>query len=308
MPEVSVVIPTYNRVQFIERCVCSVLQQTYRDLEVIVVDDGSNDGTDIRLNNLKRNDSRLHFLRHDKNRGAQAARNTGIHAARGKYIAFLDSDNEWMPDKLERQLPLFENNNSQIGVVYSGFTWQYSDGRPSREQMACFRGNIYKIALRKWIADTSTLIVRKNVLYMCGRFDERIRSYQEWDFCIRLAKHVEFDFVNEPLVIYHVHEHPTISKNLRLDASGYLDVITTHREEILEVLGKHTFSTHLASAAHRFARVSDFATARELISQAVKLSPFHGRGTGIMFWILYRLGSLPNKIFTSFLKKTKSLC
>jgi len=132
LPEVSVVIPTYNRAQFIERCVCSALQQTYRDLEVIVVDDGSNDGTDIRIDNLKRTDSRLHFLRHDKNRGAQAARNTGIYAARGKYIAFLDSDNEWMPDKLERQLPLFENNNNKVGVVYSGFTWQYSDGRPSR--------------------------------------------------------------------------------------------------------------------------------------------------------------------------------
>jgi len=306
LPEVSVVIPSYNRAQFIERSVRSALQQTYKDIEVIVVDDGSNDGTDIRIDNLKKIDSRLRYLKHDINQGAQAARNTGINAARGKYVAFLDSDNEWLPNKLERQMLLFENNDRKIGVVYSGFTWQYADGRPSREQVPCYRGNIYKIALRQWIADTSTLLVCKDVFRMCGLFDELIRSYQEWDFCIRLAKHTEFDFVNEPLVVYHVHEQPTISKNLRLDACGYLDVITSHREEILKELGKHVFSKHLAAAAHRFARVSDFVTARELASQAVKLSPFYGRGSGIIFWILYSLGPLPNKIVTSFLKKARS--
>src|SRR5512139_1572721 len=106
-PLVSVVIPTYNCGGLVERAVHSVLSQTYSDLEVIIVDDASTDDTGDRLKALQQVDHRVRYFRYDSNRGSQAARNTGIRLSKGKFLAFLDSDNEWLPGKLQRQITLF---------------------------------------------------------------------------------------------------------------------------------------------------------------------------------------------------------
>jgi glycosyltransferase involved in cell wall biosynthesis len=304
---VSVIIPTYNRARFIERAVHSVLRQTYRDLEVITVDDGSKDDTLSLIAELAKTDQRVRYILHEKNRGAQAARNTGIKAAEGNYIAFLDSDDEWLPDKLERQMTLFENSGSKVGVVYAGFQWKFFDERPSREQKPRFRGDIYQDALREWVADTNTLVIRKDILRRCGLCNERIRAYQEWDICIRLARYTEFDFVAEPLAIYHVHKGLTISKDMLLDAYGYLDVITEHRDEIMNELGHRVLSIRLVSAAKRFARISDFKTARMLISEAIKLWPIKGNGMAITNWLLYHFSPTVYKIVFSFIRRIREL-
>lgn len=99
IPTVSVVIPTYNRAHLVGRAIQSVLNQTYQDFEIIVVDDGSTDNTEEVVKSF--NDPRIRYIRHDQNRGGSAARNTGIKMARGEYIAFQDSDDEWLPEKLE---------------------------------------------------------------------------------------------------------------------------------------------------------------------------------------------------------------
>jgi glycosyltransferase involved in cell wall biosynthesis len=99
---VSVVIPTYNRASLLGRAIKSVLEQTYQDFEIIVVDDASTDNTEEVVRNLR--DRRIRYLRHEKNRGGSAARNTGIRAAWGQYIAFQDSDDEWLPEKLKKQM------------------------------------------------------------------------------------------------------------------------------------------------------------------------------------------------------------
>ncbi|MGC8603005.1 MAG: glycosyltransferase family 2 protein, partial [Desulfomonilaceae bacterium] len=117
MSLVSVIIPTYNRAHLIERAVNSVLEQTYDKLEIIVVDDGSTDNTGNVLSQLQDGDSRVRYIRHETNKGSQSARNTGIRNARGDYVAFLDSDDEWLPYKLEKQIPLFQNTERNIGVV-----------------------------------------------------------------------------------------------------------------------------------------------------------------------------------------------
>ena len=115
-PGISVIIPTYNRAHLISRSAKSVLAQTYPDFELIIVDDGSGDNTEEIIEALA--DPRIRYLRHESNRGVSAARNTGIRAARGDYIAFQDSDDEWLPQKLEKQLGLFEQDNrGDLGLV-----------------------------------------------------------------------------------------------------------------------------------------------------------------------------------------------
>ena len=112
-PKVSVIIPTYNRAHLVGRAIRSVLNQTYQDFEIIVVDDGSTDNTEEVVKSF--NDPRIRYIRHEKNRGGSAACNTGIRAARGEYIAFQDSDDEWLPEKLEKQMQVFENTPTGVG-------------------------------------------------------------------------------------------------------------------------------------------------------------------------------------------------
>ncbi len=306
MKSVSVVIPTYNRAMYIERSVRSVLQQTYQNLEIIVVDDGSTDDTLQILRKLQHEDHRLKILQQEKNLGAQAARNTGIRAATALYIAFLDSDDEWLASKLEKQLSLIDQSNDKIGVVYAGFMWVYSDGRPSKEQKPRFKGKIYNDALRGWIADTNTLVVRKDILYKIGLLNEGIRAYQEWDLCIKLSRYTEFDFVNEPLAIYHLHDQPTISKNLVNDALGYLDIIMAHKNEIVTELGNDALAEHFLSASLRFTRIDDFKTARKLVSESIRISHLKMRSKLASYWILFHLNPSSYKALTSILGKMRS--
>lgn len=116
-PTVSVILPTYNRAHLLERAIQSVLDQTYPDFEIIVVDDASIDNTVNIIKGII--NERIRYIRHEKNKGAAAARNTGIKLAKGKYIAFQDSDDEWLRDKLEKQIKIFETVSPEVGVVYT---------------------------------------------------------------------------------------------------------------------------------------------------------------------------------------------
>lgn len=286
MPLLSVVIPTFNRGVFIERAIRSATDQSYSDIEVIIVDDGSIDDTSKRIRSLQDNDARIHYLRHETTRGAQAARNKGIAAASGEFIAFLDSDDQWLPHKLNVQMQLFDKIGTKCGVVYGGFRYVYDDNRPQRIRIPKFSGNIYKDSLREWIADTNTIVARKSVIMQAGGCDERVRAYQEWDLCIRLSRHAEFYYVPGPVAIYNVHAGPTISKDLLRNANGYLDILSIHHEEILNVLGKKGLALHLVTAAKLFTRASDFDTARQLLIQGLRMRPFSCRA--LMYWFLCR--------------------
>ena len=127
-PTVSVIIPTYNRAHLIDRSIQSVLNQTYQDFELIVVDDRSTDNTEDIIRQFREKDKRIKYIKHDKNKGGSAARNTRIKNSVGKYIVFQDSDDEWFPEKLEKQMKIFETASLEVGVVYTGF-WRIKDNK-----------------------------------------------------------------------------------------------------------------------------------------------------------------------------------
>lgn len=272
---VSVVIPTYNRAELVERAVHSVLSQTYSDLEVIIVDDASSDNTQDRVKNLQQADRRIRYIRHDSNRGSQAARNTGVQAVKGEYIAFLDSDNEWFPPKLERQMALFSHEPDSPGAVYCGYREIAADGDVLNEYAPRYRGLVYKQALGEWLTDTSTLVVRKDILETIHAFDENIHAYQEWDLCIRLTRMCEFDFVPECLTLYHQHALPSISKDLLRDANGYVSVVETYREEILRECGRRTLSKHYLNTGRLFVRADQFDLARAYFLKSIRYDPLN---------------------------------
>ncbi len=201
-PEVTVVIPTRDRWRMLASCgLQSALSQIDVDLEVVVVDDGSSDGTAERLRHL--HDARVRVLRHDESKGRAAARNAGIAAARGEWIAFLDDDDLWSPVKLRRQLERAAATDAQL--VYTGVIEIDEDGNPL---MTAVPKATTLEGLLEWNtipAGASNVIARAEHVRAVEGFDERLTYVEDWDLWIRLAARGDLAVVPEVLVAYVRH-------------------------------------------------------------------------------------------------------
>ena len=207
MPQVSVIIPTHNRAGLLSAAVQSVLAQTFQDFEIIIVDDCSSDGTRAVVQRFA--DCRIRYLRHPAARGGGAARNTGIAHALGEIVAFLDDDDEWYPDKLERQLNALRRSEPGTAAVYCGYRIvERASGRVRGSMRPSAAGDLSgELLARNPIGGTSCMVVRKELLDRVGGFDERLPSFQDRDLWIRLARETRFSYVQEPLLNYYVHEN-----------------------------------------------------------------------------------------------------
>jgi len=200
-PAVSVIIPTYNRAHLLGRSIHSVLGQTYKDFELIVVDDGSTDNTEEVMSNFS--DDRIRYIRRMKNEGASVARNTGIEIARGEYIAFQDSDDEWLPEKLEKQVTILEKAPPEVGVVYTGLHRLKNNRKvfnPS-SNITPKEGDVSVSLLKGNFVSPQTMLIKRECLEKAGIFDERFHRMQGWDFNLRVSRYYHFRCIDEPLVI-----------------------------------------------------------------------------------------------------------
>jgi len=200
MPKVSVVIPTHNRAHLVGRGVRSVLAQTFGDLEVMIVDDASTDGTREVIARIA--DPRVKYFRHDVNRGVSASRNTAISQASGEFVAFLDDDDEWLPDKLEIQLDRFEAANRNVGLICAGYhTVDSASNRITSEVIPTERGWVLERLLRQGTFNhTSTIVVRAECFARVGLFDVSYNYSEDFDLWLRIAKDYAVDCVPIPLV------------------------------------------------------------------------------------------------------------
>ena len=201
---ISVIIPTYNREKVIERAIFSVLNQVNCDfLEVIVVDDCSKDNTEEVVKGIR--DSRIKFVRLEKNSGACVARNKGIELASGEYIAFQDSDDEWLPHKLEIQLSEMKKNNASVSFC-SFYKINETLGTKIVFPQNVINGFIdYKTLLTKSIVSTQC-IVAKRECFENTRFDPQMPRLQDWDIILSLAQKFKVLHVDQPLVNMYVQE------------------------------------------------------------------------------------------------------
>ncbi len=199
MPRVSVVIPAYNSAAFLREAIQSVLNQTYSDFEVVVVDDGSTDNTESVVRSFG---DRVSYLKQD-NRGAGAARNHGIKRSKGKYVAFLDSDDLWLPGKLAEQIPLLDRD-AEIGLVYSDWAVvpEQGDAEPSylRNRPAA-SGYVFDELVQSGFILTSGTVVRRSCLDEVGDFDETLSIAQDFDLWLRICYRWKIARVNKPFVI-----------------------------------------------------------------------------------------------------------
>ena len=206
---ISIVVTAYNYGKYLKQAIDSVLSQTYTDIEIILIDDGSTDDTEI----IAREYLRYSFFRYfrQSNKGQPKAKNQGISHARGDFIAFLDADDFWESNKLKKQNALFAD--SDVGVVYSRRNWVDSDGLEiSGNERVLRRGKIIDHIFIDNFVCFSSSVIRKSYLEQIGYFDESLPMGIDYDLWIRLASVCKFDFVDEPLVNYRTG-HSNLSKN-----------------------------------------------------------------------------------------------
>ena len=288
MPKVSVIIAVFNGERFIRSAVESVLSQTYRDFEIVVADDGSTDRTGEIIRKLGH---RIVYKR-QTNAGPVAARNLGVASSSGEYVAFLDHDDLWCGDKLERQVGILDRS-SDVGMVCSEVDNITEEGRPIRRktwaQRRGIRGDLignFNALLRRSFPVTvpSTWVIRRALLDKLGHFDPDIPfgGYGELEFCARLAEYSLIYFVNASLVQYRVREGGITKQREAEMYANYVLVLDKlwqrwrdqpdRRGLLLRLYGRYWFKR-----GREKLRAGDYDAAAKLLASAVCFRPFYLR-------------------------------
>jgi glycosyltransferase involved in cell wall biosynthesis len=219
-PKISVIIPTYNRAHLLPRAIKSVLAQSFKDFELIIVDDASTDNSHEIVKNFKEKDKRIKYLKHNKNSGGPPKpKNTGIKISKGKYIAFLDSDDEWFSNKLEKQITLYKKNkNNNVGLVGCGVI---SINERTKEKRKIEPPTQIEVKSPKILENTiahscSSVIIKKTIFENIGLFDENIKVLDDRDLYIRILEKYKFLFTQEPLFHYYIHNDNVTNKKMNV--------------------------------------------------------------------------------------------
>jgi len=294
-PTVSVIIPTYNRPELLRRAVESVLQQTFRDLEVIIVDEGSCEETYLSNAKTSHLDNRVRYVYKKENRGPAAARNDGIRMASGRYVAFLDDDDVWLSEKLEKQVQ-FMSSYEDLEAVCCDFGFIDTNGKilnrdngigrrlkSARKLFKCYSGReswyrigrqaLYKIALVHYVFYlVSTAIVKRQFLVNVGLFDESLPTNEDWDLLIRLVLCCNFGYLDEVLCYARGHDvrysQSRLSNNTKLMLLGHFMLLDKLDREVPDrfrhYLHAHAYQQY-SSIIHFYLVRGDFSAAESII-------------------------------------------
>ncbi len=244
--KVTVVVPTYNREKTIKRCIDSILAQTKPPFEIIVVDDGSTDRT---IEIVEKIDNNIIKIIKQNHRGAQAARNLGIINAKGDYIAFLDSDDKWLPQMLEEGT--FQLSKCQEDCITYSDCLVYKNNRTKLWRLPPVGNVSYASLLKQNAPMFQSMIVNKDLFFKIGLLDENVEAFQEWDTSIRLSKEAKFIHIKKPLFAYYLHDGETISKSKNKEVNGYNYILKKFKNEIIKVHGIHAINAHYKNLIYK---------------------------------------------------------
>ena len=234
MNRISVIIPTYNRADKIVTSILSVLDQSYKDFDLIIVDDASADDTETVIAGIS--DNRIRYYKLDTNKGAAGARNEGVKLAKTEFIAFHDSDDKWLPDKLEKQM-VYMDRNPDIGLVYGKVRVNSPDKIyefPNEAVSGELQGELYPWLLRRNTIDTPTMFMRKVCFDETGGFDESLRCLEDWEFVIRFSRNFKIGYIGEVLLDSFVSEGG-VSRNIGAYYEARCKMIALHKENLIKL-------------------------------------------------------------------------
>jgi glycosyltransferase involved in cell wall biosynthesis len=280
-PVVSAVIPTYERPGCLKRAVASVAEQTYDPLEVVVVDDCSDVPVTEYLDPDRSAFDRFEVVRHDENRGGSAARNTGIEVADGQYVALLDDDDRWKPEKIARQVERLRRGD--VGAVFTGGRIVDGEGNTKRVSEAPATpptGSTLtkRLLCRNVVGSCSVFMADTDVIEATGTFDERFSSWQDQEWYVRLSRNCNFGSVADPLVVYSEGSADRISDDVETMKNDTYPLFVEKFEPMAAEYGRLFRRKMLAWAAYRVGRalaVNDrILEARSYLARALRLYPF----------------------------------
>ena len=208
-PGVSAIITTHNRKKLVRKAIISCLRQSYSNIECIVVDDASTDNTEEYLKKyIDKGKIKYYYIPEYESRGGNYARNYGIRVSSGDYLAFLDDDDEWLPEKISKQVKAMQSS-SDVGFVYCGRIYENNFDPKTRRGLdinnAKYKeGDLSKESLIHIITSTSCLTIKREVVDLAGMFDTNLNFWQEYEFCIRALQITKARCVRENLVLYRV--------------------------------------------------------------------------------------------------------
>ena len=267
-PPVTVVLPVYNRESLIDKSIQSVLDQTYNNFELVIVDDGSTDSTVDVIENFI--DERIRVIKHETNKGASAARNTWIREANGEFIAFQDSDDEWVPYKLEKQVGLFRHTPDDVGVVYTGM-WRMIDGNLKYLPYINVHpkeGAIMSSLVKQNFISTQVAMVKRKCFDVSGYFDERFGVLNDWELWLRIAENFEFRLLDEPLVISRLRTD-SISNDQEALVDTRRTIVEKHRDKFDTV----SLANHLFYIGHGSLKAGKRSQGQTYLQQAILENP-----------------------------------
>lgn len=270
---VSIGLPAYNRAGLLTRTVESILGQSFRDFELIIVDDGSEDDTEKVVQDF--GDSRIRYIKHDANKGLMASRNTALRESRGKYIAFQDSDDWWHKDFLKESIAILENMPQKIGGVYSRIEKKYFNGKTMIFPGIGARrveGNLLEQFLEGgYMVTLQALVMKKECLEKVGTFDEDFKVFGDAEFIVRFGEHFEFAFNPNTRAFLEVQKDSiSRDKRRRLEA-----------RELLYIKHKDLFARYPRAHAQY---ADDLGTALAAVGDAKKALPYFKLAVRIRPW------------------------
>lgn len=234
MEKISVIIPTYNRADKIEKSIRSVLNQTYSDMQVLVIDDASTDNTCDVVNGIE--DERIRYIHMEENKGASVARNAGVSCADTEWIAFHDSDDEWRVDKLEKQMQ-YKQKHPECGLIYSAYAMHFSDGKelivPNASMVGALEGDIVETLLQNNTIGAPTILMKKSVFEENKGFDTSFNCLEDWDFVLRVSYRHPIGYVNEVLVDAY-QSAGGVSSNISAYYSCRCKMIAQNKDELVQ--------------------------------------------------------------------------
>jgi glycosyltransferase involved in cell wall biosynthesis len=275
-----VIIPTHNRLKTLPGALQSVLNQTFQDLEILIVDDGSTDGTQDWLRALQ--DPRVFYICLEASHGAGAARNQGLRYVQNEWVAFQDSDDTWVPDKLEKQLAMADLH-PEYGVIYCRCSRSSTDRTYVFPPLhaANHSGSIFDVLLGGNLISTQTALVKKECFERYGRFDESLPPLEDWEFFLRVSRDVSMGMVDEILVDAPFSED-SISKQDAMWIRSFQALLEMYSDDYKA--RPHVLAKHTGTIADRLCMAGRWNEGRQHFAKAFRMNP--KRIGNLLGWLL----------------------
>jgi len=301
-PKISIIIPTYNQASLLPRAIKSVLNQTFKDFELIIVDDGSTDDTKMIVDSFSKNDFRIKYIWQKNSGSPSKPRNTGIKHSRGMYICLLDSDDQWLAEKIEKQIKLFENSKKHLGLVSCNtLIIDEKSNKTRRYIIPRYRKTLEKLLSSNFIFGPSSVMIPKKIFDDIGLFDENFKYTDDYDMWIRISQKYNFDFVPEFLLKYYIHDS-SITRTL-----NYLDKVNDLKYILEKNIKYYRANPKIHSIQIRTLgvlniRAGEIRTGKEYFLKSIRMNPLSFKGYVYFFTYGSRLYNILSSIKTK-LKK-----